>query len=627
MSLGKFKSFQVLNLKKLSRNKTFKRKGIIIGSALLVLAIFVFIFNFAYRTKILPQTYIGGINLGGKTKIQAEILLKEEINKSAKSAVELKHLDQTWVVAAEDIKVSYQVNNSLNSAWQVGREGSFGKIILQQLKSVFGGNNIALAFNYDKPILNGKIMDIANIVDIDEKDATVKIEDLKVVVLEEREGQSLDTTSAYEEILSSFGNLKKKSVINLPVDKIAPKVLSAAAQIAATQVREILLKEVKLKSEKQDYILKPEEIASYLIFVGVPEQNSDQKINLKQANKNNIKWSLAVVVNSASIKNYISLIAGEINQDPQDAKFQVEDGKVTVFQASKTGYSLDKEKSESLISQAILGNKKSVELPVTVKEPEVSSSSASTMGLTELVGEGVTSWRGSPPNRINNLLLGAKMLSGIIVKPGEEFSTVKSMGPIDLEAGFLPELVIKNSTQVIPEVGGGLCQVSTTLFRAILNSGLEITDRSAHSFRVSYYEPPVGMDATIYDPAPDLKFVNNYATPILIWAFGGSSSLTFQIYGTKDNRKIEISDPIVYNYTDPPAPVYTESDSMEPGTIRQVERPTRGATASFTYKVTDVAGQVLQDETYVSKYVAIPESYLVGAGYQAPAEEPPSEGG
>jgi len=287
---------------------------------------------------------------------------------------------------------------------------------------------------------------------------------------------------------------------------------------------------------------------------------------------------------------------------------------------------LDKEKSFELISTAVLTINKTVALPVKVIQPAVGSDSAAGMGIVELVGEGKTSWRGSPANRIHNLTLGASNLSGIIVKPGDEFSTVKSMGPITSEAGFLPELVIKNSTQVTPEIGGGLCQVSTTLFRAVLNSGLNVTDRSPHSFRVSYYEPPVGMDATIYDPAPDFKFVNNMSTPILVWAFADSNSLTFQIYGTKDNRKVEISDPALFNYTDPPAPVYTESATMEAGTIRQVEKATRGVTASFHYKVTNTAGKVLQDESYVSKYVPLPNSYLYGAGYAPPTPDAPPEG-
>ena len=212
-----------------------------------------------------------------------------------------------------------------------------------------------------------------------------------------------------------------------------------------------------------------------------------------------------------------------------------------------------------------------------------------------------------------------------MVKPGEEFSTLKALGPITAEAGFLPELVIKNGTQVVPDIGGGLCQVSSTLFRAALNAGLKITARTAHSFRVPYYEPPIGIDATIFDPAPDLKFVNNMDAPILIWAAASDTDLIFQIYGTKDDRKVEISDPVLFNYIAPGDPIYTESSTMEPGAIRQVERATSGVTASFKYKVTAKSGEVLQAETYVSKYIPIPDSFLYGPGAEVPAPPPASE--
>jgi vancomycin resistance protein YoaR len=134
------------------------------------------------------------------------------------------------------------------------------------------------------------------------------------------------------------------------------------------------------------------------------------------------------------------------------------------------------------------------------------------------------------------------------------------------------------------------------------------------------------MDATIYDPAPDFKFVNNMSTPILIWAVAGNNSLDFQIYGTKDGRQISISTPAIFNYTDPPAPVYTQSSTMAPGTIRQVEKATKGCTASFNYRVLDALGKELEKDTFVSKYVPLPNSFLVGEGYVSPdATAPPAQ--
>lgn len=179
---------------------------------------------------------------------------------------------------------------------------------------------------------------------------------------------------------------------------------------------------------------------------------------------------------------------------------------------------------------------------------------------------------------------------------------------------------------VLIKLIAGLCQVSTTLFRAVINSGLKVTARTPHSFRVSYYEPPVGMDATVFDPAPDFKFINNYDSPILIWAVAGNNSLEFQIYGVKDGRQIEISNPATYNYVSPGEAIYSESATMAAGAIRQVERATSGVSASFTYKVTK-NGQVLESDTFVSHYVPIPNTYLYGPGTTGiPGQsQPPSQ--
>lgn len=622
---------------KIIQSKTFRRAGLIIGLSVLVLGLVIFGFNLFYKNKILPQTYIGGVNLGGKNKAEAVVVLQNAIGQSHKSneaALELKYLSDTWPILAQDLDLNYKIDASVEMAWRIGREGNFGQVFKEQLKSVLLGNRALVVFNYNETKLNTKVLAVAEKINSPEKDATVEIKDLNPVVTEEQTGQKLNFDRAINDILGNFGNIKTladtQSSIELVVDQKIPKVKKAAAMIAASQVKEILAGPIVLKTDKKDFTIPTAQYADWLSFVGVPNSAlENKKIDLKKDGQNagdKNGWSLEVRADQSKLNSYIGSIAGEINQEPKDAKFGVADGKVSAFQVSQTGYELDKEKAFELISAAVLTDKKTVTLLIKVIKPTVADNSAAGLGIIELVGEGSTSWRGSPSNRIHNLTLGSEKISGTIVQPGEEFSTVKTIGQIDGSTGFLPELVIKNSTEVVPEFGGGLCQVSTTLFRAVLNSGLKVTERTNHSFRVSYYEPPVGMDATIYDPAPDFKFVNNMSTPILIWAVAGQNTLDFQIYGTKDGRKVEVSDPVVFNYTNPPAPVYTESATMEPGAIRQVERATRGCTASFNYRVTDKSGKELEKDTFVSKYVPLPDSYLFGAGYAPPAPEAPPEG-
>lgn len=622
------KIFKKIKESKLWKNKKFRKSALITGAAVFAVAVFVLIYNLSYSNKIFPKTYVGNINFGGKTKEQAEVILSAQEKGTKENQIKIIADGKTWETSAQDLNVIYDIPSSVDLAWNVGRKGAFGKIIVEQLKSIFSSNKNLAEFSLDDQKLSELVTKITSDINISAQDATIVIIEMSPKIIEEKQGKNIafiDAINAIDKTLGSF-----KSEVKLDVSTVYPKVTYENAQDALKQTQDILTRKLVLKSEKGTYNLEAKDFVDWITFTGVlgkKDVTDSSTGNLKLTEKKTADiWILAVEVNPAKITDYLGSISSQIDQEPKDAKFAIKNGKAVTFQLSQTGYQLDKEKAVSFISKAILsGELMTMDLPIKITKPEITDDSAESMGIKELVGEGRTSWKGSPKNRISNLLLGAEKLSGIIVKPGEEFSTIKNLAPITAAAGFLPELVIKNKTQVTPEIGGGLCQVSTTLFRAIMDAGLKVSARTAHSFRVSYYEPPVGMDATIYDPSPDLKFVNTMKTPVLVWAFGGDNSLTFQIYGTKDGRKIEISDPWVGDYTSAGDPIYTESATMGPGEIRQVERATRGASASFTYKVTSVSGEVMENETYVSKYVPIPDSYLYGPGTEVPQPPPPAE--
>ena len=165
------------------------------------------------------------------------------------------------------------------------------------------------------------------------------------------------------------------------------------------------------------------------------------------------------------------------------------------------------------------------------------------MGINTLIGQGISNFAGSPKNRIHNIKTGLAKFNGLILNPQEEFSFNALLGGSGPEQGFLPELVIKKD-KTVPEYGGGLCQVSTTLFRAAVNSGLEITERAPHAFPVEYYYPQ-GFDATVYEPSPDLKFINNTPGHLLIEGLIQGSQLIFNFYGTDDGRRVKIKGPYV----------------------------------------------------------------------------------
>jgi len=174
--------------------------------------------------------------------------------------------------------------------------------------------------------------------------------------------------------------------------------------------------------------------------------------------------------------------------------------------------------------------------------------------------------------------------------------------------------IIKEGRTVLG-TGGGVCQVSTTVFRAAFNSGLEILERSAHAYRVHYYEPPLGFDATVFDPSPDLVFKNDTASYILIWSSVDvpSTTLTFEFYGTADGRTTKMLGPFVSNETPPPAPLYQEDPSLPKGTTQQIDWPAWGADATLKREV-HRNGEIIHHDTFTSHYKPWQAVYLVGTG-------------
>jgi len=253
-----------------------------------------------------------------------------------------------------------------------------------------------------------------------------------------------------------------------------------------------------------------------------------------------------IYLQQEKIQKYLNEIAKEINTEPINGKLEIsKNGKIRVLALSQNGRELEIENSCENIKNALIKNPYDKYIPLEIKtiEPEIKSDKVADMGIVEKIGEGESNFTGSPKNRIHNIKVAAERFHGLIFDKEEEFSFIKTLGEVDSEHGYLPELVIKNN-ETIPEFGGGICQVSTTMFRAALNTGFKITARKNHAYPVQYYAPQ-GTDATVYIPSPDLKFLNNTPAKILIQSRIEGTKLYFSFYGTDDGRKVEIDGPYV----------------------------------------------------------------------------------
>ena len=186
---------------------------------------------------------------------------------------------------------------------------------------------------------------------------------------------------------------------------------------------------------------------------------------------------------------------------------------------------------------------------------------------------------------------------------------LKNLGQIDGRHGWFSELVIKGN-KTLPEYGGGLCQIGTTMFRTAVNTGLPITERRSHSYRVSYYEP-AGTDATIYDPSPDLKFLNDTEHYIYINAYIKGTHVYFEFWGTNDDRQVEVGKPHIYHITYPPATKLIETTTLAPGKKKCTESAHAGADADFSTTVKYASGTE-RSETFHSHYRAWQAVCLIG---------------
>lgn len=285
-----------------------------------------------------------------------------------------------------------------------------------------------------------------------------------------------------------------------------------------------------------------------------------------------------VSVDRAQVRAFVASAATRANRDPKNAVFgEDENRKVIVTVPSEDGIKLEEGEAVDAIASALENKELLAVLPAEKTAAPIQSSDIGRLGLRELLSEGVTDFEGSPANRVFNIKRALVQYQGLLIAPGEKFSFVENLGEVDGANGYLPELVIKyNKTE--PEFGGGICQVSTTVFRAAINAGLKVVGRKNHAYPVSYYKP-YGMDATIYIPNPDLSFINNTPNHILIQAKIDGTTLTFRFYGTKDGRTVTIDGPYILE-----------------------KHPDGSMKTTFSQKVVDANGQTFIDDAFPSNY-------------------------
>ncbi len=500
------------------------KKIIRIGAMPTILILVVFALILANYGRVAYGLSISGFNLGGSSLEQAGELFKNKIGQFQNTPIVFQYQGKYWRLTPEQMGFIFPIEDNMNQIFSYGKEDILLAGISQQVQSALIGQNLELQYDID---LQKFSQSLTVFSELEKKPINASLEYIassdQFKVSPSNSGILINRDKLIEGVIDNFSDAHP---VQLVLTDTPAAITEQKADALTRKASELIQNApVFLQSKESTWKINKPELASWLDLA----LNENSQISLS--------------LNQAEIKNFLASAASAINSEPTNAQLKWKNDRIDFIVLARSGRKLNEETSIQKIKQGVLSGQKNIELAIDEIEPEVSNKNIDELGISNLLGRGESNFSGSTKNRIHNLTLGASKMNGLLVKPGEEFSFGQKIGAIDGQAGYLPELVIKNK-QTIPEFGGGMCQVSTTLFRAALNSGLKITERHPHAYPVHYYDPP-GFDATVYPPSPDLKFVNDTPNNILLQSRVEGNKLIFEIYGTADGRQAKIVGPTI----------------------------------------------------------------------------------
>jgi len=577
--------------------KSYWRYSLFFPAVVLVLALIVFAsYQLIYQGKIYPGITLIGQPIGNLSRQEAnkiiETLIKALRNKH--KGLLLTADQQSWTIGWNDLKLEYQTDESIKKAYLFGRTGNIWQNTRQKIAAAKNGINLQLEYSFDKDYLDEKVASLAAELYIPAVEPSIEVvkeasQTSRIVIHPGEPGKQLNTRLLFSLLMEKLEKLDANPV-SLPLLTISPSLIEEEVTRITKQAEKLLGERLTLVWENKSWSLEEEELVNFLF-----SSNGFDRFKISE---------------------YVGQLAASIDQTPEDAAFQFENGRVVEFRPAKNGQRLNQLATVEMIVNSLneLAGDQTLTLPVVSTEPMITTADANNLGIREMIGRGESWFKGSIASRIHNIKLASSRLNGILIKPQEAFSFNQSLGEVSETTGYQKAYIIRSGRTVLGD-GGGVCQVSTTLFRAALNAGLPIIERHAHAYRVSYYEQnsQVGLDATVYDPTANLVFENDLPTHLLVQTKVDlkAQKLTFELYGTPDGRKAEIGKTRIWGQTSPPPALYQDDPNLPVGTTKQIDWPAWGAKAAFDWKVTR-DGQVLQERTFYSNYRPWQAIYLVG---------------
>jgi vancomycin resistance protein YoaR len=579
-------------------------------------------FNSKYAGRIFPGVSVGGIDLSGLRPEQAVSLLAQNLDYPERGRVVFTEGANTWIASPLELGLYFDFEPSVQTAYDYGRTGSLFTQLSNQYQAWREGIDLTPWLVYDEAKARDYLKAIIAQIEKPVIEASLNVDGINVVVHSGQVGRAVDLPAVLMKLQAQLPTLTD-SIIPLIVYETSPAILDASAQ--AEIARNILSAPLVISvpdpqsGDPGPWTFDQQTLASMLTI---------EKVNTAEGER------YQVSINSTNLRAFLEGIAPNFLRSPQNGRFIFNDDtrQLEVIQHAVIGRNLDVAASLQAIVDKVSAGEHKLSLVIQHTQPAAPDDvTANKLGIKELVSSYTSYFRGSSTERILNISTASARFHGVLVAPGETFSMASALGDVSLDTGYAEALIIYGD-RTIKGVGGGVCQVSTTLFRTVFFGGFPIVERSPHAYRVGYYEQTAngydqslaGLDATVFAPVVDFKFTNDTPYWLLMETYVSASNgtLTWKFYSTSDGRTVEWQTSGPINIVEPPEPLYEENPDLSKGTIKQIDYAADGSDVRISRTVSR-DGVVILDDVIGTHYLPWQAVYQYGPGTKGiPTPEP-----
>jgi vancomycin resistance protein YoaR len=573
----------------------------------------------SYAGKIYPNISIRGVAVGELTPEGARAALQQRFAPFLAQPVTLAYGAQTWTPTLAELGVRLELDEAVDGAFAAGRGNGFFENAREAYAVYQNGLELPLRLTVDQQAMQAYLM--ARVAEVEQPavDARLELNGTLISTAPAATGQQVLVGETLQEITAAIQDLDPQTIA-LRTRELQPRLSDSAVSAAQAEIARLLAGPITLNvpGVEEPFVWPLDDLARLIRVERVADPSGD---------------TLAVSLDGAQIREKIVALADATEVRGKLPKVSWNGGDLQIFREGTNGTRIDEPRAEEL-ALAALGAPaaaRTLELPLREVAPPVTADNLGQLGIREQLSVGRSDFSGSAPYRVTNIQAGMTLLHGILVPPDEEFSFNDSVGQINEANGFVEGYaIVQNRTQL--EWGGGICQDSTTMFRAAFWAGLPITERWGHSFYISWYDRYAfadygngpGMDATIYTGALDFKFLNDTGNWLLVQTYVDRSRALAEvrIYGTNDGRTVSMVGPTTTNRVPaPPQPVYVPEPSRPRGSPRQSDTARGGMTINFT-RVVERDGQVIERRSFETKFKPWPDIFEINPADLGPDGKP-----